>query len=182
LNASEQKADRYAIRDIREDDIEALISICREHALYERSKYEVDGKAAQLRCALFAPEPRLHAWVAEAGGELIGYATATIDFSTWSAQTFLYMDCLFVRDGWRNAGVGVALLNRVAAHACEMKIDEIQWQTPDWNMDASRFYRRCGATEILKRRFYMRPFDERAIENEMPALVRGASSTSPRWR
>jgi GNAT superfamily N-acetyltransferase len=159
LNASEQKADRYAIRDIREDDIEALISICREHALYERSKYEVDGKAARLRCALFAPEPRLQAWVAEVSGELIGYATATTDFSTWSAQTFLHMDCLFVRDGWRNAGVGVALLNRVATHAREMKINEIQWQTPDWNMDAARFYRRCGATEMLKRRFCLRSLD-----------------------
>jgi GNAT superfamily N-acetyltransferase len=169
LNASKQKAYRYTIRDIREDDIDALISICREHALYERSKYEEDGKADRLRCVLFAPEPRLHAWVAEAGGELIGYATATIDFSTWSAQKFLHMDCLFVRDGWRNAAVGVALLNRVAAQACAMKINEVQWQTPDWNTDASRFYRRHGATEIPKRRFYLHPFDKQAIEKAAPA-------------
>lgn len=168
LNASKQKTHRYTIRDIREDDINALMSICREHALYERSTYEQDGKAVRLRCALFAPEPRLHAWVAEADGELIGYATATIDFSTWSAQTFLHMDCLFVRDGWRNAGVGVALLDRVIAQACAMKINEVQWQTPDWNTDASRFYRRCGATEILKRRFYLRPIEKQAIEKAVP--------------
>lgn len=158
LNANKQKADRYAIRDICEDDIDALISLCREHALYERSTYEEDGKAARLKRALFASEPRLRSWVAEAGGELIGYATATIDFSTWSAQTFLHMDCLFVRDGWRNAGVGLALLDRVVEHAREVKTSEIQWQTPDWNGDASRFYRRCGATEIPKRRFYLRLF------------------------
>jgi GNAT superfamily N-acetyltransferase len=161
LNASKQKAYRYTIRDIREDDIDALMSICREHALYERSKYEEDGKADRLNCALFAPEPKLRAWLAEASGELIGYATATIDFSTWSAQKFLHMDCLFVRDGWRNMGVGVALLDRVVAH-------EVQWQTPDWNTDASRFYRRCGATEILKRRFYLRPIEKQAIEKAVP--------------
>ncbi len=164
LNANKQKADRYAIRDICEDDIDALISICREHALYEKSQYDAGGKADRLRCALFAPEPRLYAWVAEAGGELIGYATATIDFSTWSAQTFLHMDCLFVRDGWRNAGVGVALLNRVVEHAREVKTSEIQWQTPEWNEGASRFYRRCGAIEILKRRFHLHIYSGRAIE------------------
>jgi GNAT superfamily N-acetyltransferase len=65
------------------------------------------------------------------------------------------MDCLFVRDGWRNAGVGIALLNRVVAQARVMKISNTQWQTPDWNIDASKFYRRQGATEILKRRFFL---------------------------
>lgn len=178
-NVDKQKAHQYSIRDICADDIDVLIAMCREHALfenylyenylhenalYERSQYEDTGNANRLACALFAPVPRLHAWVAVACGELIGYATAASEFSTWSAQTFLHMDCLFVRDGWRNAGVGLALFNRVAAHARAMQINEIQWQTPDWNRDAARFYCRQGAIEILKRRFYLRTLGQRATE------------------
>ena len=41
-------------------------------------------------------------------------------------------------------------------------IDEIQWQTPEWNADAARFYRRLGATETVKRRFALELDAERA--------------------
>lgn len=85
----------------------------------------------------------------------LGYASATVNFSTWTGRPFLHLDCLFVRDNCRSLGVGVRLLGAVRTHAAEREFGEIQWQTPDWNEDAIRFYRREGASFLPKARFFL---------------------------
>jgi GNAT superfamily N-acetyltransferase len=127
--------------------------MCTEHACYERSEFDPHGKAALLERALFDPNPRLAAWIAELGGHRVGYVTVTSDFSTWRARPFLHMDCLFVREGHRSAGIGAALLAAAVRFTAEQGHGELQWQTPDWNEAAARFYRRYGATGVPKLRF-----------------------------
>lgn len=143
------------VRPVSRRDLAALVILCGEHAHHERAAHAPAGMAEGLARALFATPPRLHAWVAEAGGELLGYATATTEFSTWQAREFLHMDCLFVREGRRGDGIGVSLMAAVIAAARRTGCAEIQWQTPDWNIDAARFYRRAGAIEKAKRRFFL---------------------------
>ena len=121
-------------------DVEALVRLCKDHADFERVAYEANGKAACLSAALFSDAPRLYAWAAVTRDALVGYATASREYSTWSACEYLHMDCLFVRSNARCAGLGAALLKTVVAVARDLGIPEIQWQTPDWNVDASQFY------------------------------------------
>jgi GNAT superfamily N-acetyltransferase len=147
------EASACVVRRVSRRDLAALVVMCGEHAQYERAPHAPAGMAERLARALFATPPRLHAWVAEASGELLGYATATVEFSTWQARDFLHMDCLFVREGRRGDGIGVSLLAAVIVAARCAGCAEIQWQTPDWNTDAARFYRRAGAIEKPKRRF-----------------------------
>jgi GNAT superfamily N-acetyltransferase len=65
----------------------------------------------------------------------------------------MHLDCLFVREPARGRGVGAALLHAVFAIATAQEIAELQWQTPDWNEPAIRFYRRLGAQGKAKLRF-----------------------------
>ncbi len=146
---------RFETRPARRDDIEALIRMCREHARYEKVTFDANDVSVELTKALFESK-RLHAWVAEANVGLIGYATATVDFATWSAREYLSMDCLFVREHWRGHGVGAALLNFVVNFAARCGFSEIQWQTPAWNRDAVKFYRREGASAVEKMRFTLK--------------------------
>lgn len=147
------------VRAIAADDLDELVSMCGEHARFEKAVFATAGKAKALGNALFAPAPRLHAWIALCDGRAVGYATASSEFSTWSASAFLHMDCLFVREGFRDAGVGADLLAAVIKHARTHGLHQLQWQTPHWNHAASRFYRRQGATEQHKRRFILRLSD-----------------------
>ena len=79
-----------------------------------------------------------------------------MDFSTWTGRRFLHLDCLFVRQDCRGSGIGAALLYAVRAYAAARSLSEVQWQTPDWNEDAARFYRRQGASMLRKSRFVLR--------------------------
>lgn len=66
------------------------------------------------------------------------------------------MDCLYVCADARGAGVGRMLFDVVVAHARASGRAELQWQTPAWNTDAARFYRRAGAAEAAKLRYVLR--------------------------
>ncbi|MEO8670749.1 MAG: GNAT family N-acetyltransferase [Tahibacter sp.] len=129
-----------------------LITLIHEHAAFESAPLP-SVTAPQLMSALFGDSVPLQCWIAQTGGESAGYLTATRDFSTWTGRPFLNMDCLYVAAHHRNTGIGAALFEALRHVAQQTGIVDIQWQTPHWNADAARFYRRLGAEEQIKRRF-----------------------------
>ena len=143
------------VRPAQPNDLSQLVHLCREHAEYERA--DIDGPhAGLLSAALFDPMPRLRAWVAaSAEEELLGYATATIDFSTWSTRSFMHLDCLFVRAPARGRGVGRLLTDAAFSAARALGVAQVQRQTPVWNTDAQRFYEHLGANGLPKTRFVL---------------------------
>ena len=144
------------IRAVVPNDLDALLALCDEHARYERAgsiAVENPGLKARLSSLLFADPPRLWAWIAEDRSGPLGYASASSEVSTWRASEYVHLDCLYLRDGQRGRGIGAALLRAVIAHARALGASQLQWQTPDWNQDAARFYRRHGASEAFKRRY-----------------------------
>ena len=144
------------IRSITEHDVAELVDLCAEHAVFERAVYEREGKLERLNALLFGCEPSLRIWVAESEGTLVAYASATIDVSTWAAERFIHMDCLFVRASHRNQNIGARLLRRVAIEGKRLGIGQMQWQTPTWNVSADRFYRRLPLIVTVKFRYQSR--------------------------
>jgi ribosomal protein S18 acetylase RimI-like enzyme len=130
-------------------DIRPLVEA---HVRFERSAAVVPpgwvGKVAGLVAG-----GRLAVFVARAEGEPVGYATVTTDVATWTAEPFAHLDCVYVAEGSRGAGVGGLLVAAVAEHARARGLTELQWQTPVWNDAAIRFYERLGAGRLPKERF-----------------------------
>ena len=139
------------IRRIEPGDLDEFVELCAAHAAFEKCTQRPDVR--RLRAALFESPIRLHAWVAIDNNRLLGFASATVDFATWSASEFVHLDCLFVREEHRGEGIGPALLNAVSDYARSRGITEMQWQTPDWNADAQRFYERMNAKPSNKVRY-----------------------------
>jgi GNAT superfamily N-acetyltransferase len=147
-------AARPEVRRIRADEVEALIPLCIEHAKFERAT-EIDtaGLADRLTTRIFAKHSPLLTWIAHIDGLIVGYATATAEFATWTARDYWHLDCLYVVAHMRGHGIGQRLIQAVCKEAMEQNIGALQWQTPDWNVDAQRFYARLGASMQLKARF-----------------------------
>ena len=60
----------------------------------------------------------------------------------------MWLEDLFVRPEHRGAGIGRALLTRLAGLARERGCGRFEWAVLDWNEPAIRFYQALGA-EVL---------------------------------
>lgn len=139
-----------------EADLDSIVELSAKHAAYEKAQYSSQGKKEGLREALFAPNPVLNCLVVDVDGKLVGYATYTFDFSTWDAQKFIYLDCLYLEDDHRSYGIGAVLMDKVKQAGQDVKCINMQWQTPDFNVRAIKFYDRIGGTGKNKVRYTLR--------------------------
>ena len=146
----------YEIRPARQEDLEQLVTLCKRHANFEGVAYSEEGKIDALKNALFIASSSLKAMVAAQGQKLIGYTTFVRQFSTWDAAFYLYMDCLYLDDAYRNMGIGQKLLEEVKKEAIASGCKEVQWQTPIDNEKAISFYKREGAFIKEKGRCFSR--------------------------
>lgn len=152
----------YRIRRAEPRDIEEILKLCAEHAGFERAEYSPAGKAEKLAKHLFADQSPVFCLIAEnATGEILGYATFMPEFSTWDADFYVYMDCLFLRSRARNFGIGERMIREIARFAEQRNCKQMQWHTPAFNERAIKFYRRLGAASKEKTRFYL---NEKTIE------------------
>lgn len=142
------------LRSAKPEDLSALLTLCRAHASYEGLPFSNSGQLDRWSVAIFGSEPRLFVWVCEVDGAIEGYMTATIDFSTWNAQPFVYLDCLWLEPRVRGRGFGRALMQTLAEFARARGCAEIQWQTPPTNILGLGFYRQIPKVcELSKQRF-----------------------------
>jgi ribosomal protein S18 acetylase RimI-like enzyme len=143
----------YSIRNCEIRDLPKLVVLCQKHAAFEKADFSPEGKEERLKKALFDEQPKLHCLVVAAEKDIIGYVSYTFDYSTWDAGTFIYMDCLFFEEEARSLGIGEVLLAKLKQIGIAKNCLNIQWQTPQFNERAIKFYHRIGGKGKDKVRF-----------------------------
>ncbi len=142
------------IRPAKLDDMAHLKELIEAHAIHEGAPFNNGFQNTEsLTKLVFGDAPRIFLWVAEMDAGLVGYMSATIDYSTWNAAPFVYLDCLYLTHDARGQGFGLKFIKTLDAFAAARGISEIQWQTPPDNDIGLGFYRHIGAAELPKRRF-----------------------------
>ncbi len=145
----------FKIREARREDIPEIIQLCEAHAKYEKAEYQSDGKAEQLCSDLFGDSPKLYCFVVASEDRLFGYATYMVQYSTWDASNYLYLDCLYLKEVIRGMGYGSKIFKLLSEEAIELNCSELQWQTPEFNTRAISFYKAKGAVSKKKFRFFL---------------------------
>ena len=136
------------IRPVEDRDVDAVVGLVHELADYERAAEHCLLTATQLRAALFAPAPALFGHVAEVNGVVVGCALWFLNFSTWRGVHGLYLEDLYVQPAHRGAGIGRALLARLAGVCVERGLGRLEWWVLDWNEPSIGFYRTLGAVAM----------------------------------
>jgi GNAT superfamily N-acetyltransferase len=131
-----------------ERDVPVIRQLIIGLAEYEKLAHLFRATEADLRDALFGPRPVAEAMVASIDGRPVGYALWFETFSTFLGKRGIYLEDLFVVPDARGAGVGRALLTRLAQIAVERGCGRVEWAVLDWNEPAIRFYRSLGAEPI----------------------------------
>jgi len=132
------------IRPATVQDAALLRTMIRELAEFEQELEWVTIRDEDLARDGFGEHPRFRAFIAEWNGEAAGYALIFNYFSTWSGRG-LFLEDLFVREKFRNQGIGKALLAEVARIAVEEQCYGIHWEVLDWNAKAIELYKALGA-------------------------------------
>jgi GNAT superfamily N-acetyltransferase len=136
------------IRAATEGDVPLILSLIKELAEYERLSQEVVVTEEALRNSLFGERPGAEVLIGNLGDDPAGFALFFHNFSTFLGKPGLYLEDLYVKPGFRGAGVGQALLVRLAKLARERGCGRLEWSVLDWNEPAIGFYRRIGASPV----------------------------------
>lgn len=132
------------IRKATEDDMQQVLGLIRELAVYEKAPEEVQVSEEMLKRDGFSDRPLFHIYLAEDNaGNLLGMAFYYIGYSTWKGK-MLYLDDLVVKKEYRRKGIGRMLLDKLMEVACEEDIKQLRWHVLDWNEPAISFYEKLG--------------------------------------
>lgn len=131
---------RFAVRE----DTALILRFIKELATYEKLLSEVVADEKTLEEWLFDRRKAEVLFVLEGGGE-VGFALFFHNFSTFLGRAGLYLEDLYVREGYRGRGYGKALLKKLAAIAVERGCGRMEWWCLDWNEPSIGFYRSLGA-------------------------------------
>jgi GNAT superfamily N-acetyltransferase len=158
-----------AVRDVRPEDVPAVVKLVHELADYEHAADECALTEDQLHGALFGGAPALFGFVAELDGEAVGFALWFLNFSTWRGVHGIYLEDLYVRPQHRGHGFGRRLLARLARECVDRGYARLEWSVLDWNEPALGFYRRIGAM----------PMDEWTVHRLAGDPLTALAATSP---
>ena len=119
-------ADNLIIRDVSEDDAEAIAAIYRHHVLHGTASYEVEPPSIADTLAKMAriTAPGWPFIVAELDGEVAGYAYVT-QFRDRPAYRFTAEDSIYVHPGRLGCGVGKALLRALMKRSADFGFETI---------------------------------------------------------
>jgi GNAT superfamily N-acetyltransferase len=144
-----------SVRDAVPGDAALILQLVKDLAAYERDPGAVVMTEDMVRSNIFG--------IGAGGGACVRYAEALIgevdgvaqgcavffhNFSTWTGRPGVYLEDLFVRPEARGAGLGRALLRRVAQIAVERGCRRVDWLVIDWNEPAIGFYTALGARPL----------------------------------
>ncbi|MFI0487617.1 ribosomal protein S18-alanine N-acetyltransferase [Actinomadura sp. 9N215] len=126
--------------------------------LLERSLFPEDAWSEDMLSGELADQPRTrHYVVAEASGEIVGYAGLAAAGGQADVQT------IGVRADQRKSGVGAALLTELLDEAVRRNSEAVFLEVRADNAAARRLYERFGFDEVGIRKRYYQPSDVDAI-------------------
>lgn len=134
-----------AIRRGNEDDLERVLELIRELAIYEKEPDAVVTTVESMRHDGFGPDPVFGFFVAEDNqGSIVGLSLYYWRYSTWKGRR-LYLEDLIVTEAARGQGYGKALFDATIEFALSQDCTGMMWQVLDWNEPSIGFYKSYGA-------------------------------------
>ena len=129
------------IRNADERDLPSIFALMKEFSIFQKTPEKVTLTLEQL----IAEKDIFQCLVAETGdNEIIGFASFFFTYHSWSGKG-LYLDDLYVKEGFRNQSIGKKLLDAVIDLAKNERCKKVRWLVSGWNTNAIEFYKKMGA-------------------------------------
>ncbi len=138
------------VRRAGPEDAETLIDLICALADFEELPRPDEAARTRLIEHGFGPQPKFEVFLAEVGGQAVGYTISFETYSTFLARPTFFLEDLFVLPDYRKVGAGLALFKNCVAEARRRECGRMEWMVLDWNENAIRFYERLGAKRLAE--------------------------------
>ncbi len=135
----------FSIRKATSSDMDGVLELIKELALFEKEPDAVKITAQTLRDYGLGENPLFTCFVAIHQDKVVGISLVYYRFSTWAGKS-LHLEDLIVSKEYRGKGIGLALYNQVMLYAYQNKVKRVEWVVLDWNKRAIDFYEKSGVT------------------------------------
>lgn len=132
------------IRKGKPEDMEAVLELIQELAIFEKEPDAVVITVDDLVRDGFGEKPLFYVFVAEVKKEIAGIALYYYRYSTWKGKT-IHLEDLIVKEKMRGTGLGSALYSEIMKQGKKDNVRRIEWNVLDWNIRAVKFYENSGA-------------------------------------
>jgi len=136
------------IRPAKTTDIDEILGLIYELALYEKAPEEAKATKSQIMESFFSDNPKVFCEIVEVDGEIAGLAIWFLNYSTWQGKHGIYLEDLFIRPQFRGRGFGKSVLKHLAQICVDRGYGRFQWWVLDWNTPSIEFYKALGAVAM----------------------------------
>ena len=132
----------FKIRKAVRNDVQSLLKLIKELAIYEKAPDQVKTSAKDLERDGFGKNKIYDCFVVtEKNNTIVGMALFYTKYSTWKGRC-IFLEDIIVTKKFRGLGVGKLLFDRVVLEGKKMKVRKIEWQVLNWNKPAIGFYKK----------------------------------------
>ncbi|TXC81830.1 GNAT family N-acetyltransferase [Luteibaculum oceani] len=137
-------SEEIRIRPAKVEDMDQVLGLIKELALYENAPQEVAIDTTTLKNDGFSTNNWFSCIVACEQENIVGFALFYKKYSTWKGKA-LYLEDLCVSEPYRRKGIGAMLFESVVKTASDWNCQRMEWQVLDWNEPAINFYKKYQA-------------------------------------
>ncbi len=137
----------FLIRDIKENELDLLVSLIKEMASYEKLENEVIASKESLYETIFVTKKGYCALLEE-DNVIIGYLLYFYNVSSFTGSANLYIEDIFIKESYRRKGYGKKCFIYLAKKAVNENVKRIDWVCLDWNQKSLDFYQKMGAKRL----------------------------------
>lgn len=145
--------ERLTIRRADEKDISLIQCMIKGLAAYEKRPQNMTGTQEKLKYWIFERKIAT-VLIAEYDGEAVGYALYYPIFGSFAAEGRVHLEDLFIKEEYRNQGIGKYFFDRIAGIVREEGYSAMEWSCLDWNEPAVAFYEKLGAVQEKGRKYF----------------------------
>jgi GNAT superfamily N-acetyltransferase len=132
------------VRAARPTDVPVLLELMRALAVFEDYIEAFRLDEHELMARAFGDNPQCQVFVAVLNERLAGYAVLLEIPFTFDLRPTLVLKELYIAEAFRGAGLGKALLHKVAQWGVARNAGRLKWDVLLGNKNAEAFYQRLG--------------------------------------
>jgi GNAT superfamily N-acetyltransferase len=140
--------DLFTITEVTAESFADFLGLISKLAEYEKLQPPDHEAQQRLRRDCLSDKPKYKAYIGKLDDKAVAYIIYFFTYSSFLAQSTLYLEDIFVLQEYRRRGIGEKMFNFIRQIAKREGCGRIEFAVLKWNTSAQEFYKKNGAQRL----------------------------------